>query len=87
MRIYFKAVFFAEDVYKRQEKERYIKRAGITEVSFHCLRHTFATRALENDIPTKVVSELLGHYSVTIILDLYSHVFMESKRKAVEKLT
>lgn len=67
--------------------KRYLKRAGIEDITFHCLRHTFATRALENDIPAKVVSELLGHSSISITLDLYSHVFLEPKRKAMEKLS
>ena len=38
------------------------------------LRHAFATLALMTGIPAKVVSEHLGHSSVTITLDTYSHV-------------
>lgn len=42
--------------------------------SMHALRHTFATRALEHNIPPRVVQEILGHSSITITLDTYSHV-------------
>ena len=43
-------------------------------LTFHGLRHAFATMALQARINPKVVSEALGHSSVTITLDLYSHV-------------
>ena len=52
----------------------------------HCLRHTFATRALENGIPAKVVQELLGHSSVTLTLDLYTHVMHETKTAEIQKM-
>ncbi len=53
----------------------------------HCLRHTFATRALENGIPAKVVQELLGHSSVTLTLDLYTHVLHETKMEEIQKMS
>jgi len=62
------------------------KQANINNVHFHCLRHTFATRALEEGIPAKTVSEILGHASVNTTLDLYSHVLLDTKRKAIEKM-
>jgi integrase len=43
-------------------------------LNLHGLRHAFATLALMTGIPAKVVSEHLGHSSVTITLDTYSHV-------------
>lgn len=66
--------------------KRMLKKAGLRDINFHALRHTFATRALEKGIPAKTVSELLGHSSITITLDLYSHVTEELKTEAVEKL-
>ena len=40
----------------------------------HALRHTFATRCFEAGIDAKVVQGFLGHYSIAITLDLYTHV-------------
>ncbi len=53
----------------------------------HTLRHTFATRALENGIPPKVVQEILGHSSITMTLDLYTHVLPQTKAEEMKKLT
>lgn len=55
-------------------------------VSPHALRHTFATRALENGIQPKVVQEILGHSSITITLDLYTHVLDKTKSEEILKL-
>lgn len=52
----------------------------------HTLRHTFATRALENGIPPKVVQEILGHSSITMTLDLYTHVLPQTKAEEMKKL-
>ena len=44
------------------------------EVRFHDLRHTYATLLLTKGVHPKIVSEMLGHSSVSITLDIYSHV-------------
>lgn len=54
--------------------------------SMHALRHTFATRALENHIPPKVVQEILGHSSITVTLDTYSHVLPNLLKDYMEQL-
>jgi len=56
-------------------------------ISSHAMRHTFATRALENDIPPKVVQEILGHSSIQMTLDLYTHVMAETKEREMLKLS
>lgn len=53
----------------------------------HCLRHTFATRALENGISAKVVQEFLGHSSVKLTLDLYTHVMHQTKAEEMQKMS
>ena len=51
-----------------------VKENGLPHLTFHGLRHAFATLGLLAGINPKVVSEALGHSSVSITLDLYSHV-------------
>ena len=63
-----------------------LKTAGLKPFTIHALRHTFATRALEAGIPIKVVSNLLGHASVQITMDTYSHVLPELQSEAVNKI-
>lgn len=54
--------------------------------SMHCLRHTFATRLFESDIPPKTVQQLLGHASLQMTMDLYTHVLEDKKQEAICKL-
>lgn len=65
-----------------------INEVGIpfSNVTPHTLRHTFATRGLENGIPPKVMQELLGHTSITMTLDIYSHVLPDTKALEIQKL-
>jgi integrase len=51
-----------------------LRRAGPPDVRFHDLRHTYATLLLTNGVHPKIISELLGHSSIAITLDTYSHV-------------
>ena len=51
-----------------------LPREGLPPVRFHDLRHTAATLMLTAGVNPKVVSEMLGHTSVAITLDRYSHV-------------
>ena len=50
------------------------KSLGLSNIRLHDLRHTHATLMLRQGVHTKVVSERLGHSSVAITLDTYSHV-------------
>lgn len=65
---------------------RLLKKAGVNDTNFHALRHTYATRLLELNEHPKVVQELLGHSSIEMTLDTYSHVMPEIKQAAVQKL-
>ncbi len=51
-----------------------LKRAGLPDMRFHDLRHTCATLLLTRGVHPKIVSEMLGHSSIAITLDTYSHV-------------
>lgn len=61
------------------------RRAGIKNLRFHDLRHTFATRLVERGVDLITIKELLGHSSVTIT-ERYTHSFKEQKRNAVRAL-
>jgi integrase len=50
-----------------------VKRSGQQRIRLHDLRHTFATIALGAGVHPKIVSERLGHATITITLDTYSH--------------
>jgi integrase len=51
-----------------------LRRAGLPDIRFHDLRHTCATLLLTKGVHPKIVSEILGHSSIAITLDIYSHV-------------
>ena len=54
--------------------------------TFHALRHTFATRALERGMDYKTLSAILGHYSVSFTMDTYVHSMDEHKRREMDKM-
>lgn len=60
--------------------------ADVPAIRFHDLRHTFATLALAARVPVKVVSEMLGHKSVKLTLDVYAHTLPGMHESAVEAL-
>ena len=51
-----------------------LKKAGLPDIRFHDLRRTCATLLLGRGVHAKLVQELLGHSSVAVTLDPYSHV-------------
>jgi integrase len=51
-----------------------LSRAELPDIRFHDLRHTCATLLFTRGVHPKIVSEMLGHSSVSITLDVYSHV-------------
>jgi integrase len=61
------------------------KKAGITGVTWHKLRHTFASRLLNRGVDIVTVQQLLGH-STVIVTMRYTHTNLDTKRAAVEKL-
>ena len=63
-----------------------LEEVGIRQVKFHCLRHTFATRCVENSNDYKSLSAILGHSSISITLNLYVHPNDDSKKKCIDKM-
>ncbi len=54
--------------------QRLLKKAGLPKVRLHDLRHTHASLLLSRGVHPKIVQERLGHSSITMTLDLYSHL-------------
>ncbi|CAM4051426.1 site-specific integrase [Saccharibacillus endophyticus] len=52
-----------------------LKKSGLPKIRFHDLRHTHASLLLKQNVHPKIVSERLGHSSVGITLDRYSHTY------------
>lgn len=59
---------------------------GFNNVTFHTLRHTFATRCVECDCDIKSLSEILGHADVNTTLNRYVHSSLELKQNNINKL-
>ncbi|MEO8898462.1 MAG: site-specific integrase [Candidatus Dormibacter sp.] len=63
-----------------------LERLGLPVIRFHDLRHTAATLLLGQGIHPKIVSEMLGHSTIAITLDLYSHVTPTMQRDAARAM-
>ena len=61
-------------------------RAGVAGVRFHDLRHTSATIALVSGVHPKIVQERLGHSTISITLDTYSHVLPSMQKDAAHRI-
>ena len=59
---------------------------GLPRLTFHALRHTFATRMLEANAPAKVVQDVLGHADVTLTLNTYSHVIGTTAHEQMSRI-
>lgn len=57
---------------------------GLPKVGLHALRHSAASLMLEQDVPLKVVQQILGHSSYHLTANTYSHVTRELQRKAAK---
>ncbi len=66
----------------QRDLPRVAKRAGVPHIRFHDLRHCHATLLLRHGVHPKVVQERLGHSTITMTLDTYSHVVPGMQEKA-----
>ena len=69
-----------------QAFERAVKASELPTIRFHDLRHTHATLMLTAGVHPKVVQERLGHASIQITLDTYSHVMPGMQEDAATKV-
>ena len=61
-----------------------LKAAGLPDIRFHDLRHTFATHALTSGVDAKTLAGILGHTNASFTLDTYTHVTGEMQKNAAE---
>lgn len=66
--------------------QKMVEHCGLEDVTFHTLRHTFATRCVENGFDIKTLSEILGHSDVKTTLNRYVHSSYELKAQNMERL-
>ena len=67
----------------RRPSQAFVPKSGCKPFRFHDLRHSHASQLLKSGVHPKVVSERLGHSSVSITLDTYSHVLPGMQQDAV----
>jgi integrase len=70
----------------RMQFSRAVAKSGLPMIRFHDLRHTYATIRLANGDSPKAVQESLGHSSVSITLDTYSHVMPGMQRDDADRV-
>ena len=63
-----------------------LKQAGLPELRFHDLRHTFAAHALASGVDVKTLSGILGYTRTAFTLDTYTHITSDMQRGAAEKI-
>ena len=63
-----------------------LQQAELRRVRFHDLRHTFASLLIQQRANSKYIQETLGHGSISIALDIYSHLFEGDHRHQVSRL-
>jgi integrase len=66
--------------------KKVISETGLLNIRFHDLRHTVATLLLSKEINPKIVQEQLGHSSINLILNTYSHVIKSMRGIAANAL-
>ncbi len=61
-------------------------RPDFKEFSIHSMRHTFATRCIENSMEPQVLKAILGHSKLSMTMDLYAHVLPDTKSMEIQKI-
>jgi len=70
----------------REQMKKHCKLAGVKKIRLHDLRHSHASLLIELGFSALLVSERLGHESVSTTLDIYTHLFPSKQVQVVERL-
>ena len=77
---------FSQRVLRKRSFTPLLEKTGLPTIRFHDLRHTCATLLLSRNVNPKIVSEMLGHATIAITLDTYSHVLPNMQDGAARAL-
>ena len=75
-----------DDRHLRRAWSRCLSASGLQQIRFHDLRHTYASELAEQGAPPKYVQSQLGHSSIQMTMDVYSHFFEKRNREWVNRL-
>jgi integrase len=62
----------------------FIKRTGLKHIRFHDLRHTLATKFLNQGVHAKIISSCLGHSNISTTMNIYAHALREADQAAAD---
>lgn len=78
------------DPIERKKPDRRVQKLcrelNIPIKKFHSIRHTYATRLFESDVPIKTVQALMGHADIQTTMNIYTHVMKEKKLEVIDVL-
>lgn len=78
--------YISQDKFVVHWFKKAMKRIGLDDYNFHCLRHTYATYLLSNGVPLKFVQEQLGHSTAQTTLNVYNHIMPNVNFEAMNLL-
>ncbi len=84
--IFYRGEVPMEQNYIRRVFKRILLKAGLREIRFHDIRHTFASLLLSDGTTPVYVKEQMGHSSIQMTVDIYGHLIPSSNRAAVNRL-
>ena len=70
----------------RKVFSKYLKAAGLRDVPFHALRHSYASALIGNGASLTYVKEQMGHHSINVTVDVYGHLIPSANHAEVNKL-
>ena len=72
--------------FERRVFHKALDRAKLRRLRFHDLRHTFASRLIQNGESLVYVKDQLGHHSIKVTVDVYGHLVPGANKAAVDRL-